>query len=90
MGDVFLPNADASIAGGVPVPDAQRERLDLRRHHASVGMGLRLKTIVGPIRFDVAGRLPGLRRALETPGDQDFFGLFQAPVTLHFALGESY
>lgn len=85
MGDVFLPNADDPR-----LEDGEREHLDLRRHHASVGMGLRLKTLVGPIRFDVAGRLPGLRRALETPGEQDFFGLFHAPVTLHFALGESY
>jgi len=85
MGDVFLPSADDSRD-----PDAQRERFDLRRHHASLGMGLRLKTMVGPVRFDVAGRLPGLRRPEETPGPQDFFGLFEAPVTLHFALGESY
>lgn len=66
------------------------ERLDLRRHHASVGMGLRVKTLVGPIRFDVAGRLPSKHRPDEPPGPQDFFGLFSAPVTLHFALGESY
>jgi outer membrane protein assembly factor BamA len=85
MGDVFLPIRDDPT-----LPDGERERLDLRRHHASIGAGLRIKTPIGPIRFDVAGRLPGLRRALETPGEQDFFGLFQAPVTLHFALGESF
>ena len=76
LGDVYLPNAG--------------ERLDLGRHHASLGVGLRIKTVVGPIRFDVAGRLPSKNRPEENPGQQDFFGLFQAPVTLHFALGEAY
>jgi outer membrane protein insertion porin family/translocation and assembly module TamA len=91
MGDVFLPLTDEPLqpVTGQPTPDGERERFDLRRHHLSLGLGLRYKTPVGPMRFDVAGRLPGLRREHETPEEQDFL-LFKAPVTLHFTLGESY
>lgn len=81
----FLDMGDVYLTTKVDDP----EQLDLRRHHASIGLGIRLKTIVGPIRFDVAGRLRGRRRPEETPGEQDFL-LFKAPVTLHFALGEAY
>ena len=60
------------------------------RLHLSVGFGLRYDTPVGPIRFDLGYRIPGLQAPADaadegTPGD--IFGL---PLAASFGIGESF
>ncbi|MBI2895646.1 MAG: BamA/TamA family outer membrane protein [Deltaproteobacteria bacterium] len=74
-GDSFLP-----VIG---------EKLDLGRHHASAGGGLRFDTPVGPFRIDVAARLRSDRRPEEERAPLSLLGL-ELPITIHLALGEAY
>jgi outer membrane protein insertion porin family/translocation and assembly module TamA len=56
--------------------------------HLSCGMGLRYQTPVGPIRLDVAYRLPGLNPG---PGNPDYPGdVLGAPIGIAFGIGEAY
>lgn len=62
------------------------------RPHLSVGVGLRYDTPVGPIRFDLGYRVPGLQapagaadEAVPKP-----FPLFDLPLAISFGIGESY
>jgi outer membrane protein assembly factor BamA len=64
----------------------------LGRPHLSVGVGLRYDTPVGPIRFDLGYRVPGLQapagakdEAVPKP-----FPLFDLPLAVSFGIGESY
>jgi outer membrane protein assembly factor BamA len=65
--------------------------------HISVGPGLRYMTPVGPFRFDVGYRLPGLQQIGKdelpaeegVPEDLNLFGL-RLPVAIHLALGEAF
>ncbi len=61
--------------------------------HLSAGAGLRYQTIVGPIRFDVGYRVPGLQavgggmaRAVD---DANLFGI-KFPGAYHLTIGESF
>jgi hypothetical protein len=74
--------------------DVSLQRLSLRfdRPHVSCGLGGRYDTPVGPVRLDVAYRLPGLqtlggsdRRDERTP--PTFFG---APIALQVGIGEAF
>lgn len=69
--------------------------------HLSVGMGLRYRTLVGPIRFDVGYQVPGMQvlgdvDAVENyiSGDagQSFADLFffQFPGAVHLTIGEAF
>jgi outer membrane protein insertion porin family/translocation and assembly module TamA len=63
-----------------------------KRLHLSCGLGARYDTPVGPIRLDIAYRIPGLQ-SLETTtlGDDgippEIFGL---PIALAFGIGEAF
>lgn len=72
--------------------DVSPRELSLRlRPHLSSGFGLRYDTPVGPIRFDLGFRLPGLQApkgaADEGTPRSGFFGL---PMAASFGIGESY
>jgi outer membrane protein insertion porin family/translocation and assembly module TamA len=64
-------------------------RLDQpRNYHVSCGLGLRYATPVGPIRLDVAYRVPGLN---PHAGDADYAaGLIGLPIGVAFGIGETY
>ncbi|HXN32626.1 MAG TPA: BamA/TamA family outer membrane protein, partial [Polyangiaceae bacterium] len=58
------------------------------RTHLSCGVGLRYKTPVGPVRLDVAYRIPGLN---PVPGDPDYPGdVAGLPIGVAFGIGEAY
>jgi len=56
--------------------------------HLSCGAGIRYKTPVGPLRLDVAYRIPGLNPA---PGDPDYPGdILGLPIGVAFGIGEAF
>lgn len=56
--------------------------------HLSCGIGLRYKTPVGPVRLDIAYRIPGLN---PSPGDPDYPGdVAGLPIGVAFGIGEAY
>ncbi len=58
------------------------------RPHLSCGLGLRYETPAGPIRLDVAYRVPGLN---PQRGDPDYPGdIFGVPIGVAFGIGEAY
>lgn len=80
---LFCDSSDVSL---------QRFSLRFNRPHVSCGLGGRYDTPVGPVRLDVAYRLPGL----QTLGGSDqrdertpptFFG---APIALQVGIGEAF
>lgn len=64
-------------------------RFRMNRPHLSAGFGFRYETPVGPVRFDLGYRIPGLQgpatRDEGTPGET--FGL---PLAASFGIGESF
>jgi outer membrane protein insertion porin family/translocation and assembly module TamA len=56
--------------------------------HLSCGVGVRYQTPAGPIRLDVAYRIPRLN---PVPGDPDYPGdIFGIPLGVAFGIGEAY
>jgi outer membrane protein insertion porin family/translocation and assembly module TamA len=84
LGATFCDAADVA-------PDVGEFRPD--HPHLSCGAGLRYDTPVGPIRLDVAYRIPGMQvldedhsaREEGDPGD-----IFGAPINIAFGIGESF
>jgi outer membrane translocation and assembly module TamA len=60
--------------------------------NTAVGGGLRYRTIVGPIRFDVGYRPPGLQTTNGTPGDDSTMRIFGRNFTgaIHLTVGEPF
>jgi outer membrane protein assembly factor BamA len=87
------------VATFVDASDVTRKVGEFRFNvpHISVGPGLRYMTPVGPFRFDVGYRLPGLQQigADALPADEgapeslNLFGL-ELPIAIHLALGEAF
>jgi outer membrane protein assembly factor BamA len=80
-GDVFLDAADVS---------ARKLSFRWNRPHLSAGLGLRYDTPVGPVRFDVGYRIPGLQApagAADEGAPAEVFGL---PLAASFGIGEAF
>ncbi len=66
---------------------------DLDEPHLSCGPGLRYVTPIGPLRFDVAYRIPGLNpteEQIQAGEDGDPGEVFGAPIGLVLGLGEAF
>lgn len=72
--------------------DVAPERLTFRfdRPHLSAGTGLRYETPVGPIRFDIGYRLPGLQAPRNAPGEADPAELLGLPLAISLGIGETF
>jgi outer membrane protein insertion porin family/translocation and assembly module TamA len=65
-----------------------RAKYRIDQPHLSCGLGLRYETPAGPIRLDVAYRIPGLN---PRPGDPDYPGdVFGVPIGIALGIGEAY
>lgn len=76
----------------VDAADVSPRKLSFRlRPHLSPGFGVRYDTPVGPIRFDIGFRLPGLQAPKDAADEgtprTGFFGL---PMAASFGIGETY
>jgi outer membrane protein insertion porin family/translocation and assembly module TamA len=85
----FPLSADLTEATFCDASDVEVGRVQyVLNPHLSCGLGLRYKTPVGPIRLDIAYRIPGLNPA---PGDPDYPGdVLGLPIGVAFGIGEAY
>jgi outer membrane protein assembly factor BamA len=79
-GAVFLDAADVS---------ARELSLRFDHPHLSTGIGLRYATPIGPVRFDVGYRLPGLQ-APDSPDEYVPGETFGLPIAVSFGIGEPF
>jgi outer membrane protein assembly factor BamA len=79
-GTVFVDAADVS-------PREVQFRL---RPHLSTGVGARYDTPVGPIRFDVGFRIPGLQAPKDAVDEATPAEILSLPLGISFGIGESY
>jgi outer membrane protein insertion porin family/translocation and assembly module TamA len=72
--------------------DVSARRLSFRwnRPHLSVGFGLRYDTPVGPVRFDLGFRVPGMQAPADAADEGVPATIFGAPLAASFGIGESY
>ncbi|MFO0675972.1 MAG: BamA/TamA family outer membrane protein [Polyangiaceae bacterium] len=72
--------------------DVSPNRVDLRfdRLHLSCGAGARYDTPVGPIRLDVAYRIPGVQTLGSNSGEGVPGTIFGAPIAIAFGIGEAF
>ncbi len=66
--------------------------LRIDRPHVSCGYGLRYDTPVGPARFDVGWRVPGLQALASAPerNEGDAGTIFGAPIAVAIGIGEAF
>lgn len=70
--------------------DVSPYKLDLRwRPHLSAGVGVRFSTPIGPIRFDVGYRIPGLQSA-DSPDEYEPDTIMGVPIAVSFGIGEPF
>ena len=60
------------------------------RPHLSLGFGLRYDTPVGPVRFDLGYRVPGMQAPADAADEGTPGTIFGAPLAASFGIGESY
>ncbi len=72
--------------------DVSPRRLWFRfgRLHLSAGVGLRYDTPVGPIRFDLGYRIPGVQAPADAADEGTPHELFGLPLAVSFGIGESF
>jgi outer membrane protein insertion porin family/translocation and assembly module TamA len=80
-GTVFTDASDVS-------PRLMLFRFD--RLHLSVGVGLRYDTPVGPIRFDVGYRIPGLQAPADAADEGEPEDFLSLPIAISFGIGEAF
>jgi outer membrane protein insertion porin family/translocation and assembly module TamA len=68
---------------------SQRAKFRFDRLHLSVGVGLRYETPVGPIRFDMGYRVPGLQSP-DSPDEGRPATLLGLPMAISFGIGEAF
>jgi outer membrane protein insertion porin family/translocation and assembly module TamA len=80
--------------GGVLFADASdvsRElKLSFLAPHLSPGFGLRYRTPIGPVRFDMGYRLPFAQDVEGRDDDAAPAPLFGLPLAIHLTLGEAF
>jgi len=86
---------DLSAALFVDAADVSRGRTRLRFDypHTSTGAGFRYATPIGPVRFDIGYRLPGLQRLggeLDPKIDGDPGTILGAPIAISLGVGEVF
>lgn len=92
-GVLFLDGGNVSGASGSP--GAWRTVLDVTSLQLAAGVGVRYRTPFGPVRFDVAGRLPtdwsaGVPFSHRFPTVPGSSGHREPIVTLNLTLGEAF
>ena len=71
------------------VPDAWRYALDPRRLQWAAGMGIRYRTPIGPVRLDLASRIPWSVRVPRS--DPRYYSTHSEPVlALQLSVGEAF
>jgi outer membrane protein assembly factor BamA len=80
-GTVFTDTSDVS-------PSLMSFRFN--RLHLSVGVGLRYDTPVGPVRFDLGFRVPGLQAPKDAADEGTPKDLLGAPLAASFGIGEAF
>jgi outer membrane protein assembly factor BamA len=86
---------DLSGAVFADASDVSRQRTTLRFNylHLSVGGGMRYATPVGPVRFDIGYRVPGMQKIggqLDPKVDGDPGTIFGAPIAISIGVGEVF
>ena len=85
-GDTFCDGSDVA-------PKQAQFRFSARRLHLSCGVGLRYDTPVGPIRLDIAYRIPGVNPTLDDIAqglDGNPGSIFGVPIAIAFGIGEAF
>lgn len=88
----FVVSGPFSAAVFCDAGDVSPFSVDLRldRPHLSCGSGARYDTPVGPIRFDVGYRIPGLQFPRGSPFDVEPPPLLGLPIAIAFGIGEAF
>ena len=90
----FLVSGPLASALFCDTSDVSPKKLDLRFDylHLSCGSGLRYATPVGPIRFDVGYRVPGMQilGKPDTEVDGEPGTIFGAPIAVSLGIGEAF
>lgn len=83
--------ADASDVG------LQDQFFDFSEPHLSVGAGLRYSSPIGPVRFDVGYRVPGMQKLNDTPNDppdisevSPYKDQHGGGIAIHVLIGEAF
>jgi outer membrane protein insertion porin family/translocation and assembly module TamA len=80
-GTVFTDTSDVS---------ARVLSFRFNRLHLSLGAGLRYDTPVGPVRFDLGFRVPGLQAPADAADEGVPGEIFGLPLAASFGIGESF
>jgi outer membrane protein insertion porin family/translocation and assembly module TamA len=80
-GTIFVDTSDVS---------SRQRSFRWNRPHLSVGTGLRYETPIGPVRFDLGYRVPGLQYPTDASGEGQPTEIFGLPIAASFGIGESF